>query len=445
MPDRNASVTPGPRSFVLDTCVLLADPQSILRFDEHDVVLPMVVIEELDRQKTRMDEVGASARSAIRLLEEMGASRRGGLAAPHQLPGGGTIRIELNGIQSERLPVVLNPTTPDHRILATCLNLHDSGSDTVLVTKDAALRIKGAQLGIDVEDYRGDIVQVDESYSGVAEVEVDQDVIDEIYDSGKAEIPFLDGIVNQYLILKGPGSASALARVAEDGPDPVAVRVSGSRNMFGIETKNVRQAFAADLLMDPDVSAVSLMGMAGTGKTFLSLAAGLEQVVEMGRYRRVSVYRPLIAVGRQEVGFLPGDLSEKLEPWMAAVHDNLYALFGHSGANPKDMVDELFDRDILEMAAVTYLRGRSITDELVIVDEAQNLELPTLKVILTRMAANSKVVFCGDLTQVDNPYISPFGGLSALIEKFKGNPMFGHVTMERTVRSPLAELATQLL
>jgi PhoH-like ATPase len=425
--------------------VLLADPQAVLRFDEHDVVLPLVVIEELDRQKTRMDEVGANARSAIRLLEEMGASRHGGLASPHELPGGGTIRIELNGIESDRLPTALDASTPDHRILATCLNLFDSGSDTVLVTKDAALRIKGAQLGIDVEDYRGDIVQVDESYSGVAEVEVDTDVIDEMYSSGKAEIPFHEGIINQYLILKGPGSASALARVAEDGPDPVAVRIPGSRHMFGVETKNVRQAFAADLLMDPDISAVSLMGMAGTGKTFLSLAAGLEQVIEMGRYRRVSVYRPLIAVGRQEIGFLPGDLSDKLEPWMAAVHDNLYALFGTGGGNPKDMVDELFERDIIEMAAVTYLRGRSITDELVIVDEAQNLELPTLKVILTRMAANSKVVFCGDLTQVDNPYISPFGGLSALIEKFKGNPMFGHVTLERTVRSPLAELATQLL
>ena len=425
--------------------MLLADPQAVLRFDEHDVVLPLVVIEELDRQKTRMDEVGANARSAIRLLEEMGASRHGGLASPHELPGGGTIRIELNGVQSDRLPTVLDPSTPDHRILATCLNLFDSGSDTVLVTKDAALRIKGAQLGIDVEDYRGDVVQVDESYNGVAEVEVDADVVDEMYSSGKAEIPFHEGIINQYLILKGPGSASALARVAEDGPDPVAVRVPGSRHMFGVETKNVRQAFAADLLMDPDISAVSLMGMAGTGKTFLSLAAGLEQVVEMGRYRRVSVYRPLIAVGRQEIGFLPGDLNDKLEPWMAAVNDNLYALFGTGGGNPKDMVDELFERDIIEMAAVTYLRGRSITDELVIVDEAQNLELPTLKVILTRMAANSKVVFCGDLTQVDNPYISPFGGLSALIEKFKGNPMFGHVTLERTVRSPLAELATQLL
>lgn len=409
------------------------------------MVLPLVVIEELDRQKTRMDEVGANARRAIRLLEEMGASEHGGLSEPRTLPGGGSVRIEINGVHSDQLPEVLDPSTPDHRILATCLNLRDEGHPAVLVTKDASLRIKGAQLDVSVEDYRGDIVQVDESYSGVAETEVDQDVIDEIYDSGKAVIPELDGIINQYLILKGPGSASALARVAEEGMDPIAVRVPGSRHMFGIETKNVRQAFAADLLLDPDIAAMSVMGMAGTGKTFLSLAAALEQVIEQGRYRRVSVYRPLIAVGRQEVGFLPGDLNDKLEPWMAAVHDNLYALFGGDGSNPRDSVEELFERDLLEMAAVTYLRGRSITGELVIVDEAQNLELPTLKVILTRMGTNSKVVFCGDLTQVDNPYVSPFGGLAALIEKFKGNPMFGHITMERTVRSPLAELATKLL
>jgi PhoH-like ATPase len=445
VPQRNTATSSGPTTYVLDTCVLLADPQAILRFDEHDVVLPLVVVEELDKQKTRMDEVGANARSAIRLLEEMGASRSGGLSAPHHLPAGGSVRIELNGVHSDRLPEVLNPSTPDHRILATCLNLRDAGHAAVLVTKDAALRIKGAQLDVDVEDYRGDIVQVDESYSGVAEFEVDVDVIDELYDSGKVVIPELEGIINQYLVLKGPGSTSALARVAEEGMDPVAVRVPGSRHMFGIETKNLRQAFAADLLLDPDLTAVSIMGMAGTGKTFLSLAAALEQVIELGRYRRVSVYRPLIAVGRQEIGFLPGDLQEKLEPWMAAVHDNLYALFGGDGSNPKDTVDELFERDVLEMAAVTYLRGRSITGELVIVDEAQNLELPTLKVILTRMAADSKVIFCGDLSQVDNPYVSPFGGLAALIEKFKGNPLFGHITLERTVRSPLAELATKLL
>ncbi|MEZ5175351.1 MAG: PhoH family protein [Acidimicrobiia bacterium] len=437
--------TPGHTSYIVDTCVLLADPNAILRFDEHAVVLPLVVIEELDRHKSRVDEVGANARMAIRLLEDLGASRDGGLGAPRTLPGGGSVRIELNGISSKRLPEVLDPSTPDHRILSTCLNIDDEFGGAVLVTKDAALRIKGAQLGIVVEDYRGDTVEVDESYSGVRQIDVATSIIDAIYESGKVAIEGVQGIVNQYLILKGSGSSSALARIVQGGTDPIAVRVPGIRHVFGIETKDTRQAFAADLLLDPEVTAVSLMGMAGTGKTFLSLAAGLEQVVEAGRYRRVSVYRPLIALGRQEVGFLPGDLHDKLEPWMAAVHDNLYALFDSDGGNPRLAVEELFERDVLELAAVTYLRGRSITNELVIVDEAQNLELPTLKVILTRMAANSKVIFCGDLTQIDNPYVSPYGGLAALIEKFKGNPMFGHITMERTVRSPLAELATQLL
>ncbi|HUO45578.1 MAG TPA: PhoH family protein, partial [Acidimicrobiia bacterium] len=214
--------------------------------------------------------------------------------------------------------------------------------------------------------------------------------------------------------------------------------------VFGVEPQNLRQTVAMHLLMDPDIPAVSLMGMAGTGKTFLALAAGLEQVLEMGRYRRVSVYRPLVAVGRQEVGFLPGDLSEKLAPWMAAVHDNLYALFADS-AEPRGAIEELVARDELEMAAITYLRGRSITGELVLIDEAQNLEIPTLKVILTRIGRDSKVIFCGDLTQVDNPYISPFGGMAALIEKFKGSPLFGHVTLELSIRSPLAEMAATIL
>ena len=215
-----------------------------------------------------------------------------------------------------------------------------------------------------------------------------------------------------------------------------------------MQPRDVRQTFALDLLTDPSVPCVSLMGMAGTGKTFLALAAGLEQVVERSTYRRLSVYRPLVAVGRQEVGFLPGDLDDKLSPWMAAVHDNLYSLFRKDSDSPfhgqghvQRMVDALLDRGQLEMAAITYLRGRSITDEFVIVDEAQNLELPTLKVILTRMALGSKVVFCGDLSQVDNPYISPHGGMATLIEKLKGTDLFGHVTMAKGVRSPLAELA----
>lgn len=433
------------KTYVLDTCVLLADPHSMIRFDEHDVVLPLVVVEELDRQKTRVDEVGTNARRAIRALEKLGASEPGGLGSPRNLDSGGTLRIELNGTQSDRLPKVLSPSTPDHRILATCLNLVDSGHNTVLVTKDAALRIKGAQLGVEVEDYRADTVPVDESYSGVVEIDVEPSLIDQIYSEGKANLDNNALPINQFCILKDGGSHSAVGRVVDSGRTTTIVRVPGSRQAFGIESKNVRQAFALDLLMDPDVTAVSLMGVAGTGKTFLALAAALEQTIEAGRYRRISVYRPLVAVGRQEVGFLPGDLDEKLAPWMAAVHDNLYALFSGDHQAAKTAIEELLDRNVIEMAAVTYLRGRSITDELVIIDEAQNLEYPTLKVILTRIATGSKVIFCGDLSQVDNPYISPFGGLAALIEKLKGQPLFGHITLEKSVRSPLAELAATIL
>jgi PhoH-like ATPase len=430
-------------TFVLDTCVLIADPRAILRFDEHDVVLPLVVVEELDRQKARMDEVGTGARAAIRLLEELGASRDGGLREPVSLPGGGTLRIELNGIMSERLPTVLDPRTPDHRILATCLNLGDA---PVLVTKDAALRIKGAQLGVAVQDYRADTVPVEQIGAGVVEHQTDAATIDRLFDEGKLELDDVDASVNDFLILRSGASRSALARVIQTDPTCVVERMPTHVRAFGIEPKNVAQTVALHHLLDPDIAAVSLMGMAGTGKTFLALAAALEQVLEQSRYRRVSVYRPLVAVGRQEVGFLPGDLSEKLTPWMAAVHDNLYALFSDSGVDgARGAIEELMDRGELEMAAVTYLRGRSITGEFVIIDEAQNLELPTLKVILTRMSRDSKVVFCGDLSQVDNPYISPFGGMAALIEKFRGSPLFAHVTLERSVRSPLAEMAATVL
>ena len=432
-------------TFVLDTCVLLADPNAPLRFDEHDVVLPLVVVEELDRKKTRLDEVGANARAAIRLLEELGASRDGGLRDAVTMAGGGTLRIELNGIHSDKLPIALDPNTPDHRILSTCLNLDQEGR-AVLVTKDAALRIKSAQLGVAVQDYKADTDPVEQIHSGVDEVLTDGATIDRLFDEGKIELEGLDALVNQFLVLRSGSSRSALARVVQHEPTVIVERVPTHVRAFGVEPKNVRQTVALHQLLDPDIPAVSLMGMAGTGKTFLSLAAALEQVLEQSRYRRVSVYRPLVAVGRQEVGYLPGDLSEKLAPWMAAVHDNLYALFSDAGVDgAKHAIEELVDRGELEMAAVTYLRGRSITGEFVIIDEAQNLELPTLKVILTRMSRDSKVVFCGDLTQVDNPYISPFGGMAALIEKFKGSPLFGHVSLERSVRSPLAEMAATVL
>jgi PhoH-like ATPase len=442
---------PSVTSYVLDTCVLLADPRALYRFDEHEVVLPLVVVEELDGQKTRMDEVGRNARTALRMIEELRVRSGSGLREPVALPGGGALRVEGNHVDTQ-LPRYLDPDKPDHRILAVALALRGT-----LVTKDGALRIKASQLGVTVEDYRADTVQVDEHYTGIAELDVDGGVLDLLHRDGKAELTSghaPDGFaLNQCLVLKSGRSTSGLARVVGLTPEGGATvqRVCGNPRAFGVSPRDVRQTFALDLLTDPSVPCVSLMGMAGTGKTFLALAAGLEQVIEARAYRRLSVYRPLVAVGRQEVGYLPGDLDEKLQPWMAAVHDNLYSLFRRDEAgdgwaagdhrSTQAAVDALLERGQLEMAAITYLRGRSITDELVIVDEAQNLELPTLKVILTRMATGSKVVFCGDLSQVDNPYISPYGGMAALIERMKGTELFGHVTMAKGVRSPLAELA----
>lgn len=446
------------RSYVLDTCVLLADPNALYRFDEHDIVLPLVVIEELDRKKTALDEVGRNARLALRAIEDLRESAPGGLQAPVALPAGGTVRIESNHVDVD-LPSYLDREKADHRILCVALGLGGT-----LVTKDAALRIKGAQLGAEVEDYRGDTARTDEHASGVLELEVDPQLIDDLHRDGKAqmhaETADLNGLdeglwPNACLVLKAGRSGSGLARVIDVGDDGLATihKVPGHRQVFGMSPRDVRQTFAIDLLLDPDLPCVSLMGMAGTGKTFLALAAGLEQVIEATAYRRLSVYRPLIAVGRQEVGYLPGDLDEKLAPWMAAVHDNLYALLRSDAPTTRGMrehrqvqstIESLVDRGQLELAAITYLRGRSITDELVVVDEAQNIELSALKVVLTRMAAGSKVVFCGDLGQVDNPYISPYGGMAALIEKMKGSELFGHISLAKGVRSPLAEHAATI-
>jgi PhoH-like ATPase len=444
------------KSYVLDTCVLLADPYALFRFDEHEVVLPLVVVEELDRKKTAMDEVGRNARAALRTIEELRVQSGGGLRDPLTLPSGGTVRIENNHVDVQ-LPPYLDPRKADHRILACAIGLRGT-----LVTKDAALRIKGSQLGVATEDYRADTAPVDELYTGISEVDVEHHVLDHLHRDGKvvidenvADVTRGELYLNECLVMKSGRSHSGLGRVIDIDGEGVATvhRVPGHRQVFGMSPREVRQTFAIDLLLDPAVACVSLMGMAGTGKTFLALAAGLEQVLEASAYRRLSVYRPLIAVGKQEVGYLPGDLDEKLAPWMAAVHDNLYALLRREDTSSRSMrehrqiqstIEGLVDRGQLELAAITYLRGRSITDEFVIVDEAQNIELSALKVVLTRMAQGSKVVFCGDLGQVDNPYISPHGGMAALIEKLKGTNLFGHVTLSKGVRSPLAEYAATI-
>ncbi len=444
-----ASVGPEATTYVLDTCVLLADPNAIMRFDEHHVVLPLVVIEELDRKKALLDDVGRNARIALRTIEQL-PTGNGRLADGVTLDHGGTFRIESNHVDVA-LPPYLDPHKPDHRILKVAMGLRGT-----LVTKDAALRIKATQLQVEAQDYRGDTARDAEHWDGVRNLDVDTTTIDLLHRDGK--VVLADGseralVVNECLVLHAGPSASALGRVIDVAADGAATvhRVTGQRDVFGMSARDVRQTFAIDLLLDPDVPCVSMMGMAGTGKTFLALAAGLEQVLQATAYRRLSVYRPLVAVGRQDIGYLPGDLDEKLAPWMAAVHDNLYALMRRGDSRStrdhrqvQSNIESLVDRGQLELAAITYLRGRSITDEYVVVDEAQNIELSALKVVLTRMGTGSKVVFCGDLGQVDNPYISPYGGMAALIEKLKGTPLFGHVTLSKGVRSPLAEHAANL-
>lgn len=322
---RSTTVT----SFVLDTNVLLADPGALYRFDEHEVVLPLVVVEELDRQKARMDEVGANARSALRQIEELRDRSGGGLREPVALPAGGTLRVEGNHVDTQ-LPRYLDPDKPDHRILAVALAIRGT-----LVTKDTALRIKGSQLGVTVEDYRADTAQVDAHYTGIAELDVEQVLLDALHRDGKAllgaDLASAAALTrNQCVVLRAGRSTSGLARVIDvdidiDGSATLQ-RVSGNPRAFGMSPRDVRQTFALDPLTDPAVPCVSLMGMAGTGKTFLALAAGLEQVIEARQYRRLSVYRPLVAVGRQEVGYLPGDFSGGRDPRHArdlrrGVHD----------------------------------------------------------------------------------------------------------------------------
>lgn len=453
----------GLRTYVLDTCVVLADPQAVLRFKEHRVVLPLVVIDELDRQKVRLDDVGAAARATIRLLEELGASRDGGLRTPTPLPSGGTLAIEVNKIASKRLPPVFDPATPDNRLLSCCLNLQDEGENPVLVTKDAALRIKAAQLDIPTEDYRADTVHVEEHYQGIRFVSVPAGLIDDVYSDGKATAaatelctPHLDApsggesslpapLLNEFVVLRSGPSSSALTRVVGADGDDVTLAPVRPRKVFGISSRDVRQTAALDLLMDPAIPAVSLMGLAGSGKTFLALAAALEQTLEQQRYAKIEVYRPIIPVGKQDLGFLPGDLDEKLAPWMAAIFDTMTGLYDGNPTTGTQTTEQLIADGVLTLSPITFLRGRTLRSSFVIVDEAQNLELPTIKTILTRIGEDSKVVFCGDLGQIDNPFVSPFGGVAALIEKTKGHPLFGHVTLEKSVRSPLAEFAATIL
>ncbi len=425
---------PNVRTYVLDTSVLIADPSAIKRFHEHQVVLPVVVITELEGKRAH-PELGYFARSALRLLDELRVLHgRLDFVVPIG-GGGGTVRVELNHADPSVLPAGFRLGDNDSRILAVALNLQAEGVDVTLVSKDLPMRVKASSVGLAAEEYRAELA-VETGYTGMTEIEVTHDVIDDLYDAGTIDveqardIPCHSGL----RLLSDRGSALARVTAAKQ------VRlVRGDRDVFGLRGRSAEQRIALELLLDPEIGIVSLGGRAGTGKSALALCAGLETVLERRQHKKVVVFRPLFAVGGQDLGYLPGSESEKMQPWAQAVFDTLGALTGG------DVIDELLGRGMLEVLPLTHIRGRSLHDAYVIVDEAQSLERNVLLTVLSRVGANSRVVLTHDVAQRDNLRVGRHDGVVAVVEKLKGHPLFAHVTLTRSERSPIAALVTEML
>jgi PhoH-like ATPase len=427
------------RCYVLDTSVLLSDPWSLTRFDEHEVVLPLVVITELEG-KRHHPELGWFARTALRMLDEL-RIEHGRLDAPVPIgTAGGTPHGELKHTDPEVLPAGFRTDANDSRILACALNLaaerqRDGLGEVILVTKDVPLRVKAAAVGLTADEYHA-LDVVPSGWTGMSDLEVASSDIDALFREGvidnesARELP-----CNTGLRLTGGGSA-ALGRVTADK----RVRlIRGDREAFGLHGRSAEQRVALDLLLDPDIGIVSLGGRAGTGKSALALCAGLEAVLERQQHRKVVVFRPLYAVGGQELGYLPGSETEKMAPWAQAVFDTLGALVSEEAMN------EVMARGMLEVLPLTHIRGRSLHDTFVIVDEAQSLERNVLLTVLSRLGTASRVVLTHDVAQRDNLRVGRHDGVAAVIEKLKGHPLFAHITLTRSERSPIAALVTEML
>lgn len=429
------SATTSLRTYVLDTSVLLADPWALGRFAEHEVVLPLVVLTELEA-KRHHSELGWAARQTLRNLEAL-RLRHGSLL--HAMPVnevGGTLRVEINHQETAGLPLALRGEEHnDHRILAVARNLVHEGRQVIVVTKDLPLRLKASIAGLVADEYRSELAS-DTAWSGVMQLDVAGDVVDQLFAEHQVDLPDAHEMpVNTGLVLHA-GRQSALGRLHDDKRIHL---VRADRPLFDIRGRSAEQRIAVDLLADPEVGIVSLGGPAGTGKSVLALAAGLDAVLEQSSHKRVMVFRPIYAVGGQDLGFLPGNEAEKMAPWGAAVTDALEAVAG------PEVIDEVMGRGLLEVLPLTHIRGRSLTDSFVIIDEAQNLERGVLLTALSRIGQGSRVVLTHDVAQRDNLRVGRHDGIVSVIETLKGHPLFGHITLIRPERSPVAALVTQVL
>ena len=421
-------------TYVLDTSVLLSDPRALLRFDEHDVVIPVVVVTELEGKRSH-PELGYFARQALRLLDDL-RIQHGRLDEPMSVgDAGGTVRVELNHTDVEALPNGLRLGDNDTRILAVARNLGNAGAEVVLVSKDLPMRVKASSMGLAAEEYRAEFV-IETGYTGMQELEIPADDIDRLYDDVVIDLEAARDLPCHCGLVLVSERGSALGRVTADKQVRL---VRGDREAFGLHGRSAEQRVALDLLLDPDIGIISLGGRAGTGKSALALCAGLEAVMERRQHRKLIVFRPLYAVGGQDLGYLPGTEHEKMSPWGQAVFDTLNAV------TTPEVVDEIVDRGMLEVLPLTHIRGRSLHDAFVIVDEAQSLERNVLLTVLSRIGRDSRVVLTHDVGQRDNLRVGRYGGVVAVVEKLKGHPLFAHVTLTRSERSPIAALVTEML
>ena len=420
------------RTFVLDTSVLLSDPRALFRFAEHEVVLPIVVINELEKKRND-PEIGYFARKALRFLDDL-RQKHERLDFPVAVGEGGTLRVELNHIDQSILPSGFQLGDNDSRILAVAANLQSEGFDVTIVSKDLPMRVKASSIGMRAEEYLHELAT--DEWGGVSELALSGDEMANLYDleeivhSAAKELP-----VNTGLVISSE-RGGALGRVSENRTVKL---IRGDRDVFGVHGRSAEQRLAIDALLDPEIGIVSLGGRAGTGKSALALCAGLESVLERRQHKKIMVFRPLYAVGGQELGYLPGTEAEKMNPWAQAVFDTLGALVS------KEVIDEVMSRGILEVLPLTHIRGRSLHDTFVIVDEAQSLERNVLLTMLSRIGQKSRVVLTHDVAQRDNLRVGRHDGIASVVEALKGQPLFSHITLTRSERSEIAALVTTLL
>jgi PhoH-like ATPase len=421
------------RTYVLDTSVLLSDPRALFRFAEHEVVLPVVVVSELEK-KRHDPEIGYFARQALRYLDDLRAKHER-LDMPISVGDGGTLRVELNHTSDAALPSGLRLGDNDTRILSVALNLSQEGNDVVVVSKDLPMRVKASSIGLAAEEYRAELA-TDSGWTGSTEISLSGSDMQKFYDAESIVTPVANDLPTNTNLVIHSERGSALGRVMGKG---LVTLVKGDRDAFGLHGRSAEQRLAIDMLLDPTIGIVSLGGRAGTGKSALALCAGLEAVLERRAHKKIMVFRPLYAVGGQELGFLPGDADEKMNPWAQATFDTLGSVVSDN------VMEEVFERGLIEVLPLTHIRGRSLHDAFVIVDEAQSLERNVLLTVLSRIGQNSRVVLTHDVAQRDNLRVGRHDGIASVIEALKGQSLFGHITLQRSERSEIAALVTDLL